>query len=222
MDSERIKQVARELGFDACGIARANRIDDEAAQRYVQWLDDGKNGCMEWAQNHQQVRENPELLLEGARSVIVVAMNYYPQVFQPKEAPQFAYYAYGRDYHEVMKQRLWKLGEAIERETGHKSRACVDSAPLRERYWAQQAGVGFQGWNNQLIIPGKGSYFFLGVCCSLRSSWSPTSHALSNVCNVVPARRHALAELCTVATLSMPVDACRASPSSTRATCLSG
>lgn len=163
MEKSRIKDMARTLGFDACGIAQARRIDDEAAQRYSQWLDDGKNGCMAWAQNHQEVRDNPELLLEGAKSVIVVAMNYYPQVFQPREAPQLAYYAYGRDYHEVMKLRLWQLGEFIERETGCLSRACVDSAPLRERYWAQRAGVGFQGWNNQLIIPGKGSYFFLGV-----------------------------------------------------------
>lgn len=163
MNNAHIKHIARQLGFDTCGIARVDRVDDEAAKRYHQWLLSGKNGCMEWAQNHQEIRENPELLLEGARSVIVVAMNYYPQVFQSKDAPQFAYYAYGRDYHEVMKQRLWKLGEAIELETGHKSRACVDSAPLRERYWAQRAGVGFIGWNNQLIIPGKGSYFFLGV-----------------------------------------------------------
>ena len=140
MEKSRIKDMARTLGFDACGIAQARRIDDEAAQRYSQWLDDGKNGCMAWAQNHQEVRDNPELLLEGAKSVIVVAMNYYPQVFQPREAPQLAYYAYGRDYHEVMKQRLWQLGEFIERETGCLSRA-----------------------NNQLIIPGKGSYFFLGV-----------------------------------------------------------
>ena len=163
MDSALIKQIAQQLGFDACGIARVDRVNDEAMKRYHEWLASGKNGCMDWAQNHQAIRENPELLLEGARSVIVVAMNYYPHVFQPDSAPQFAYYAYVRDYHEVMKQRLWKLGEAIERETGHASRACVDSAPLRERYWAQRAGVGFIGWNNQLIIPGKGSYFFLGV-----------------------------------------------------------
>ncbi len=97
MEKSRIKDMARTLGFDACGIAQARRIDDEAAQRYSQWLDDGKNGCMAWAQNHQEVRDNPELLLEGAKSVIVVAMNYYPQVFQPREAPQLAYYAYGRD-----------------------------------------------------------------------------------------------------------------------------
>ena len=163
MDNAHIKHFALQLGFDACGIARVDRVDDEALERYHEWLASGKNGCMGWAHNHQEIRENPEMLLEGARSVIVVAMNYYPQVFQSKDAPQFAYYAYGRDYHEVMKQRLWKLGEAIERKTGHKSRACVDSAPLRERYWAQRAGVGFTGWNNQLIIPSKGSYFFLGV-----------------------------------------------------------
>lgn len=163
MDSESIKQVAHDLGFDACGIARVDRIDDEAAHRYAKWLDDGKNGCMQWAQNHMEIRDNPELLLEGARSVIVVAMNYYPQRFQSEDAPQVAYYAYGRDYHQVMKRRLWQLGEAIEAATCCKSRACVDSAPLRERYWAQRAGVGFIGWNNQLIIPGKGSYYFLGA-----------------------------------------------------------
>lgn len=163
MDSAHIKLMASNLGFDACGIARVHRIDSEAQQRYTSWLDSGKNGCMQWATNHQQLREDPQLLLEGALSVIVVAMNYYPQVFQPSEAPQLAYYALGRDYHEVVKQRLWKLAQAIEQETGCKSRACVDSAPLRERYWAQQAGVGFIGLNNQLIIPGRGSFFFLGV-----------------------------------------------------------
>lgn len=163
MDNTHIKHIARQLGFDACGIACASRVDDQALQRYRQWLLSGKNGCMEWASNHQAIRENPELLLEGARSVIVVAMNYYPQVFQHPQAAQVAYYAYGRDYHEVIKQRLWQLGQAIEQATGCKSRACVDSAPLRERYWAQRAGIGFTGWNNQLIIPGRGSYFFLGV-----------------------------------------------------------
>ena len=160
---ERIKVEAEKLGFDACGLALAEPVDEAAMRRYGEWVSSGKNGCMQWAQNYMDVRENPQLLLDGARSVIVVAMNYYPQVFQKPEAPQFAYYAYGRDYHEVMKHRLWRLGEFIERETGCQSRACVDSAPLRERYWAQRAGIGFMGWNNQLIIPGKGSYFFLGI-----------------------------------------------------------
>jgi len=160
---QRIKAQASTLGFDACGIAQALPVNDVAVNRYLKWVNDGKNGCMQWAASNDNVRENPQLLLEGAKSVIVVALNYYPQVFQPKEMPQFAYYAYGRDYHEVMKKRLWTLAKFIEDETGCQSRACVDSAPLRERYWAQQAGLGFVGWNNQLIIPGKGSYFFLGV-----------------------------------------------------------
>ena len=163
MEISIIKKMAVELGFDACGIARASHVDDEAVQRYHEWLADGKNGCMQWAQNNMEVRDNPELLLNDAKSVIVVAMNYFPQVFQEAGAAQFAYYAYGRDYHEVMKRKLWQLGEFIEKETGCLSRACVDSAPLRERYWAQRAGVGFMGRNNQLILPGKGSYFFLGA-----------------------------------------------------------
>lgn len=163
LQSTNIKQIARELGFDACGIARVHCVDDDAVKRYHAWLNQGKNGCMEWATRNAEVRENPELLLEGAQSVIVVAMNYYPQEFQPKEAAQVAYYAYGRDYHEVMKKRLWEMARLIEQKTGARSRACVDSVPLRERYWAQKAGVGFIGLNNQLIIPGKGSFFFLGV-----------------------------------------------------------
>jgi epoxyqueuosine reductase len=163
MQSSHIKHIAHQLGFDACGIARARRVDDEALNRYNSWLNQGKNGCMQWAAGNSELRDDPALLLPGAKSVIVVAMNYYPQRFQPKHAPQVAYYAYGRDYHEVVKKRLWQLASYIEQETGASSRACVDSAPLRERYWAQQAGVGFIGLNNQLIIPGRGSYFFLGV-----------------------------------------------------------
>ena len=102
-----IKEVSRALGFDACGVARAHRVDDVAAARYARWLAQGRNGCMEWAARHCDLRDDPEGLLPGVRSVIVVAMNYYPARFQPREAPQFAYYAYGRDYHEVVKQRLW-------------------------------------------------------------------------------------------------------------------
>lgn len=158
-----IKQRARELGFDACGIARAGRVDHEAAWRYARWLAQGRNGCMQWAERHCDLRDDPGLLLPGARAVIVVAMNYYPARFQPREAPQFAYYAYGRDYHEVVKQRLWQLAALIEQMSPCQTRVCVDSAPIRERYWAQRAGLGFIGLNNALILPGKGSYYFLGV-----------------------------------------------------------
>lgn len=158
-----IKHLAAKLGFEACGIARAHRVDDVAAMRYAQWLQQGHNGCMEWASRHCDLRDDPAGLLPDVQSVIVVAMNYFPQRFQPAEAPQFAYYAYGRDYHEVIKHRLWQLAAGIEQVAPCHTRCCVDSAPIRERYWAQQAGIGFIGLNNALILPGRGSYYFLGV-----------------------------------------------------------
>ena len=118
---------------------------------------------MDWAGRHRTLRDDPQQLLPGAQSVIVVAMNYYPPRLLPPQAPQFAYYAYGRDYHEVLRQRLRQLAVTIEQWTPCQTRVCVDSAPIRERYWAQQAGLGFIGVNNALILPGKGSYYFLGI-----------------------------------------------------------
>ena len=118
---------------------------------------------MEWAERYCDVRDNPQQLLDGARTIIMLAMNYFPKVKQRPDAPQFAYYAYGRDYHDVMREHMKQLATFIHSMTGDVSRCCVDTAPLRERYWAQRAGLGFVGMNNQLILPGKGSYFFLGA-----------------------------------------------------------
>ena len=158
----RIKSQAASLGFDACGFAAATPVDDEAVARYDRWIELGHNGCMQWAAGHRDLRRDPSLLLEGAQTVISLALNYYPTRFQPPEAMRVAYYAYGRDYHEVLRERLTELAHFIEQITHCATRPCVDSAPIRERYWAQRAGLGFIGRNNCLIIPGKGSYFFLG------------------------------------------------------------
>lgn len=158
-----IKRAAQVLGFAACGVARAAAVSDEAVARYDRWLSLGHHGCMGWAEDNRAVRDDPRLLVEGARSIIMVAMNYYPGWLQPAAAPQVAYYAYGKDYHKVVKRRLKKIVTMIGEATGEQSRAFVDSAPLRERYWAVQAGLGFIGLNNQLIIPGRGSYFVLGA-----------------------------------------------------------
>lgn len=117
---------------------------------------------MQWAAGHRELRRDPSLLLDGARTVISLALNYYPSRFQPSGALRVAYYAYGRDYHEVMREKLVALAQFIEQTTGCATRPCVDSAPIRERYWAQRAGIGFVGRNNCLIIPGRGSFFFLG------------------------------------------------------------
>jgi epoxyqueuosine reductase len=128
----------------------------------MKWLDERRHGDMAYLTRNNMVRLNPALLMPGARSIIVAAFNYLPAVRQPANVPQFAYYAYGRDYHEVVRERLSHLAEAIRAEHGGETRVCVDTAPLRERYWAQQAGIGFRGVNSQLILPGKGSYFFIG------------------------------------------------------------
>ena len=157
-----IKSQAMSLGFDACGFAAANPVNDEAVAHYDHWIEQGYHGCMKWAAGHRDLRSNPSLLLEGAQTVISLALNYYPASFQPPEALCVAYYAYGRDYHEVLREKLTQLARFIEQITQCSTRPCVDSAPIRERYWAQQAGLGFIGRNDCLILPGKGSFFFLG------------------------------------------------------------
>lgn len=160
--ASQIKSQARSLGFDACGMAAAVPVDDEAVAGYDRWIQQGRHGCMRWAAGHRDLRRDPSLLLEGARTVISLALNYYPARFQPQGTLRVAYYAYGRDYHEVLRGKLTELSHFIEQITHCATRPCVDSAPIRERYWAQRAGLGFIGRNGCLILPGKGSFFFLG------------------------------------------------------------
>ncbi len=159
--SDEIKQKALDLGFDACGICRATESGEE--ERYMQWLQDHWQGGMGYMERNIDKRLDPRLLVEGARSIISVALNYYPPVKLPGKVPQFAYYAYGKDYHEVVREKLRYLFEWIrERVPDVTGRYFSDSAPVLERFWAARAGLGFIGKNTLLIIPGKGSYFFLG------------------------------------------------------------
>lgn len=159
--SEEIKQQALSLGFDACGICRATDSGEE--ERYMQWLADHCQADMGYLERNIAKRLDPRLLVEGARSIISVALNYYPSQKLPGSVPQFAYYAYGKDYHDLVRGRLRMLYDWIrERYPSVTGRYFSDSAPVLERFWAAQAGVGFVGKNTLLIIPGKGSYFFLG------------------------------------------------------------
>ena len=159
--SEEIKQQAYALGFDACGICRAADSGEEA--RYRQWLSENGHAGMDYMERNIDKRLDPRLLVEGARSVVSVALNYYPHRKLPEEVPQFAYYAYGRDYHEVVRGKLRQLFDWIrERVPAVTGRYFSDSAPVLERFWAAQAGLGFIGKHTLLIIPGKGSFFFLG------------------------------------------------------------
>ena len=157
-----IKSQATSLGFDACGFAASSPVDDEAVARYDRWIEQGHHGCMRWAEGHSDLRRDPAMLLPGAQTVISLALNYYPATIQPSGTLRVAYYAYGRDYHEVLREKMTLLAHFIEQITHCSTRPCVDSAPIRERYWAQQAGLGFIGRNGCLILPGRGSFFFLG------------------------------------------------------------
>lgn len=154
---------ASALDISAIGFARAEAVSDDAIRQYDDWIDKGKHGQMGYLERYYDVRNDPRLLLPMAKTVIVAAFNYHPPMMQQPDVPQFARYAYGKDYHEVVRQRLDTLASFIKENWGGDTRVCVDTAPLRERYWAVKAGIGFIGRNSQLIIPGKGSYFFLGT-----------------------------------------------------------
>lgn len=159
--SEEIKQYALSLGFDAVGICRAE--DSEQEENYMKWLAEECQGGMGYMERNIEKRMDPRLLVEGAKSIISVALNYFPYKLQNPDAPKFAYYAYGEDYHDVVKGKLKQLLEFIqERKPEAAGRFFSDSAPVLERFWAARAGLGFVGKNTLLIIPGKGSFFFLG------------------------------------------------------------
>ena len=162
-DTETVKRLAKEAGFDFCGIARAQRLDDDA-RRLKAWLNKGMHGAMSYMERHFDFRVDPTLLFPGARSVVTLMMNHYPAVTQRPDAPKVARYAYGQDYHEVIRSRLNGLLAKIRSEIGDiGGRGFVDSAPVLERSWAQRSGLGWVGRNGNLIHKGAGSYFFLAT-----------------------------------------------------------
>ena len=169
-----IKVEALRLGFSACGFAKAEPVDDEVAQAIDRWTAMGYHADMGYMERNRDLRFDPTLLVPGCRTLIVTALNYHPKQPLPKEGYQIAYYAYGKDYHWVVKDKLHQLLAYIKTLVPEvEGRAFCDTAPLLERYWAVKAGLGFIGRNRQLIIPGKGSYFFLGVLAIGASLLSP-------------------------------------------------
>jgi epoxyqueuosine reductase len=157
-----LKQEARRLGFSFVGIARAERMDEEA-RRLEEWLNQGYHGKMAYMENHFDKRVDPRELVPGARSVVSLAYNYFTEEKQEDpEAPKISMYAYGEDYHRVVRDKLKALLEALRREAGPVEGRCfVDSAPVLERDWAKRGGLGWVGKNTLLINPKAGSYFFL-------------------------------------------------------------
>ncbi len=161
-NSQLIKDEATRLGFMQCGIAKADFLEEEAP-RLEKWLKQAHHGQMAYMENHFDKRLDPRLLVDDAKSVISLTLNYFPQEKQvDPDAPKISKYAYGTDYHTVIKDKLFQLLEFIRKEIGEVSgRAFVDSAPVLDRAWAKRAGIGWVGKNTNIISKKSGSFFFL-------------------------------------------------------------
>ncbi len=195
--SEWIVGEAESLGFDACGIASATLLDKESA-RVEQWLEDKHEGEMGYLNRNKEKRYDPRILVEGTKSIITVLYNYFPQqTIGDSDKFKIAKYAYGADYHDVMKRKMRQLLERIETRTGklENTRIFVDSAPVLDRAWAVRCGLGFIGKSTMLIHPQKrktmdgcgrqkgsgGSFFFIGHLF-LPFELDETGQPLSNRC----------------------------------------
>jgi epoxyqueuosine reductase len=158
-----IKSEAHRLGFDACGIAKAVALDDDA-RRLESWLNKGFGATMHWMEKHFDLRIDPRKLVPGAKSVITLLLNYYPEEQQQPAAPKIAKYAWGMDYHDVIRARLNELLAFIKANIGEvDGRGFVDSAPVLERSWAVRSGLGWVGKNGNLLNKKTGSFFFIAT-----------------------------------------------------------
>lgn len=157
-----IKQEAQRLGFMSCGIAKAEFLEEEAP-RLENWLKNNHHGEMGYMENYFDKRLDPRLLVEGAKSIVSLTLNYYSEEKQWDEhAPKISKYAYGMDYHAVIKEKLQELMHFIRENIGEVDGRCfVDSAPVMDKAWAQKAGLGWRGKNSNLISKQAGSFFFL-------------------------------------------------------------
>lgn len=158
-----IKQEAQRLGFDACGVSIAVQLDDDA-RRLEAWLNNGFHGKMQYMENHFDLRTDPRKLVPGAKSVVTLLLNYYPEQQQQPDAPKIAKYAYGTDYHYVIREKLNALLAFIKENIGEvNGRGFVDSAPVLERSWAVRSGLGWVGKNGNLLTKHSGSFFFIAT-----------------------------------------------------------
>jgi len=174
-----IKEEAKRLGFLSCGISKAGFLEKEAP-RLEDWLNKNRNGQMSYMENHFDKRLNPILLVDDAKSVISLLLNYYPSEFQNPDSYKISKYAYGQDYHFVIKQKLKELLGFIQTEIGEVSgRAFVDSAPVLDKAWAAKSGLGWIGKNTNLITQKVGSFYFIAeliVDLELEYDVSTTDH----------------------------------------------
>ena len=162
-DTALVKQLANQLGFDHCGIAKAQLLNEDA-KRLEQWLNKDMHGSMQYMANHFDLRIDPSKLVPGAKSVITLLLNYFPDEKQHNDAPKIAKYAFGKDYHEVIREKLKIFLAMIRKDIGEiNGRGFVDSAPVLERSWAKRSGLGWIGKNGNLINKQMGSFFFIAT-----------------------------------------------------------
>ena len=185
LSSAKIKCLAHEIGFTACGMAPAERMAEWQEKRVKSWIQNGQQADMQYLERNIDKRLDPRLLVEGAKSIVSVALNYYPQNTLSADGYSMSRYAYGKDYHDVVREMLSQLMERLGLKPHTDGRLFCDTAPISERYWAWRCGLGWIGKNTQLIIPHytekekncdkmgencaceddyrpAGSYFFLG------------------------------------------------------------
>ncbi|MEP2937429.1 MAG: tRNA epoxyqueuosine(34) reductase QueG [Gilvibacter sp.] len=156
-----IKQEAKRLGFMACGVSKAQFLHEEAP-RLEAWLNKQMHGSMQYMENHFDKRLDPTLLVPGAKSVVSLLLNYYPEAAQNNSSYKISKYAYGTDYHFVIKDKLKHLLEFIRQEIGEvDGRAFVDSAPVLDKAWAAKSGLGWIGKHSNLLSKQAGSFYFV-------------------------------------------------------------
>jgi epoxyqueuosine reductase len=177
--SQLIKSEAKRLGFLSCGISKAGFLEKEAP-RLEQWLKKNQHGEMKYMENHFDKRLNPTLLVDDAKSVISLLLNYYPSETQNTESYKISKYAYGQDYHFVIKEKLKEFLHTIQTEIGDVTgRAFVDSAPVLDKAWAAKSGLGWIGKNSNLLTQQVGSFYFIAeliVDLDLEYDYATTDH----------------------------------------------
>lgn len=177
--SKLIKAEAKRLGFLSCGISKAGFLEEEAP-RLENWLNQNHHGEMKYMENHFDKRLNPTLLVDDAKSVISLLLNYYPSEIQNTDSYKISKYAYGQDYHFVIKEKLQQLLQTIQTKIGEVSgRAFVDSAPVLDKAWAAKSGLGWIGKNTNLLTQQVGSFYFIAeliVDLDLEYDYAATDH----------------------------------------------
>lgn len=185
MYAGKLSQMLTDAGACAVAFAPLRPVDHHAWESYSRWIATGGHASMAYLANHSEIRRNPALLLDDGPqpggTVVCAAFAYASDVTFRPGALRIARYALGDDYHEVLRQRLQPVADAILAATGHPARICVDSAPILERYWAVQSGLGFTGRNRQLIIPGIGSHIFLAELVT-RAEFTPYGTPMDRQC----------------------------------------